>query len=129
MGIEFVKAKVARITEDEDTRDLKIRVELIDEDSQVAEPEHDLVVLSVGMLPNYDPTSVFSIEKSDYDGFIDTPTCHFAPAATTRPGVFAAGTAAGPMDIVDSIVSASSAAAEAAAYIKSHVAERSVSHD
>jgi len=143
MGIEFVKAKVARITEDEETQDLSLRVELIDENSQVAEPEHDLVVLSVGMLPSYDPTSVFSIEKSDYDGFINTPTCHISPAATTRPGVFAAGTAAGPMDIVDSIVSASSAAAEAAAYIKSHnghtieipvinqtqTAERSVSHD
>lgn len=136
MGIEFVKAKVARITEDEETQNLQVRVELIDENSQVAEPEHDLVVLSVGMLPNYDPTSgfydptsVFNIEKSNYDGFVNTPTCHFAPAATTRPGVFAAGTAAGPMDIVDSIVSASGAAAEAAAYIKSHVAERSISHD
>ncbi|MCD6400818.1 MAG: CoB--CoM heterodisulfide reductase iron-sulfur subunit A family protein, partial [Anaerolineales bacterium] len=141
MGIEFVKAKVARITEVEN-QDLNVRVELIDENSQVVERHHDLVVLSVGMLPNYDPQAVFSIDIAE-DKFVETPYYHNSPAATTRPGIFAAGTAAGPMDIVDTIVTAGSAAADVAAYIQSHnghkaetavetqttVAERSVDHD
>ena len=40
-----------------------------------------------------------------------------APAATSREGVFVTGTAAGPMDIVDTIMTAGAAASEAAAYI------------
>ncbi|MFQ5437146.1 MAG: hypothetical protein ACE5FD_19985, partial [Anaerolineae bacterium] len=59
---------------------------------------------------------------------------------TNVSGIYAAGTATGPMDIVDSIVSAGAAAAEAAAYLEAthhHVpvpapepalAERSVSY-
>jgi heterodisulfide reductase subunit A-like polyferredoxin len=41
------------------------------------------------------------------------------PAATDQPGVFVTGTASGPMDIVDSIVLAGAAAAQAAAYLES----------
>ncbi len=55
MGVEFVKGKVARITEDEG-QNLVARVELIDENS-VIERKHDLVVLSVGMLPGSNPES------------------------------------------------------------------------
>ena len=40
------------------------------------------------------------------------------PCVTDRPGIFVTGTAGGPMDIVDSIVMAGAAAAEAAAYIE-----------
>jgi len=47
MGIEFVKGKVARITEDDNQNPI-VRVELIDENSRIAERQHDLVVLSVG---------------------------------------------------------------------------------
>ena len=54
MGIEFVKGKVARITEDEDQNPV-VRVEMIEDGSQVVERTHDLVVLSVGMLPGFDP--------------------------------------------------------------------------
>ncbi len=44
MGIEFVKAKVARITEQPDG-DLDLRVELQEEDGRIADRRHDLVVL------------------------------------------------------------------------------------
>jgi heterodisulfide reductase subunit A-like polyferredoxin len=37
---------------------------------------------------------------------------------TEQPGIFVTGTAMGPMDIVDSIISASAAASEASAYIR-----------
>jgi heterodisulfide reductase subunit A-like polyferredoxin len=35
-----------------------------------------------------------------------------------QPGIFAAGTATGPMDIVDSIMTAGAAASEASTYLK-----------
>ena len=115
MGIEFVKGKVARISEDEEHNPI-VRVELIDEGSQVVERTHDLAVLSVGMLPRYNPQPIYGIPVAG-DGFVAIPSPNISPCVTNRPGIFVTGTAAGPMDIVDSIVMAGAAASEAAAYL------------
>lgn len=121
MGVEFVKGKVAKIHADADQNPI-VRVELIEE-ARVVERQHDLVVLSVGMLPRYNPHLIYDVAVAD-DGFVTQPSATIAPCETTRPGVFVAGMAAGPMDIVDSIVMAGAAAAEAAAYIEAqHRAE------
>ena len=116
MGINFVKGKVARITEDENQNPI-LHVELIDSNSKIAQRKHDLAVLSVGMLPGYNPTSVYAVDV-DSDGFIKTPNSNISPTLTMREGIFATGTATGPMDIVDSIVTAGAVASEAAAYIE-----------
>jgi heterodisulfide reductase subunit A len=117
MGVEFVKGKVARISEDEAHNPI-VRVELIDEGSQVVERQHDLVVLSVGMVPAYDPQKLYSVPIAGDDGFVSTPAPNLSPSVTGRSGVFVTGTAAGPMDIVDSIILAGAAAAETAAYLE-----------
>ncbi len=117
MGIQFVKGKVASIKQDENQNPV-LRVELIDDGSRVEEITHDLAVLSVGMLPHYDPEAIFNVSLGD-DGFINIPQTNSYPCLTEREGIFVAGTSAGPMDIVDSIVMSGSAAAEAAAYIES----------
>jgi heterodisulfide reductase subunit A len=117
MGIEFIKGKVARITEDGHQTPV-VRVELIDDDSRVVERKHELVVLSVGMLPGWNPESLVRVSTAE-DGFVHTPDYNIAPTVTTQDGIFATGTAIGPMDIVDSIMTASAAAAEVAAYIQS----------
>ncbi len=116
MGIEFIKGKVARITENED-RSVKLRFERIDEFGQVEEREHDLVVLSLGMLPGDNPSRLLPIEIAD-DGFVLTPHAKDAPCNTGLEGVFVAGTATGPKDIVDTIVEAGAAASEAAKYMR-----------
>ncbi len=53
MGIEFIKAKVARLTENAD-QSVTLRVERIDQYGQVEEHAHDLVVLSLGLTPAED---------------------------------------------------------------------------
>ncbi|MCD4684702.1 MAG: CoB--CoM heterodisulfide reductase iron-sulfur subunit A family protein, partial [Anaerolineae bacterium] len=116
MGIEFVKGKVARITEDEDQNSV-VRVEMIEDNAQVVERTHDLVVLSVGMLPGFNPHPLYDVPTAN-DGFAAIPSPNIRPSVTEKPGVFVTGTAAGPMDIVDSIVMAGAAAAEAAAYLE-----------
>ena len=116
MGIEFVKGKVGKITEDEDGNPI-VRVEIIDEGSRIVERQHDLVVLSVGMIPQYDPQPLYDVPIAE-DGFISIASPNLAPCVTGRPGVFVTGTASGPMDIVDSIVLAGAAATEAAAYLE-----------
>ncbi len=117
MGIEFVKGKVARISQDGDQNPV-VRVELIDENSSLVERAHDLVVLSEGMLPGWNPEAILGVQIAE-DGFVELPQFNLSPTMTTLPGVFSAGCASGPMDIVDSILTASAAAAETAAYIHS----------
>jgi heterodisulfide reductase subunit A len=116
MGIEFVKGKVAAISQDEEQNPV-VHLELIEEGSQIVDRRHDLVVLSLGMVPGYQPQSVYQVTVAEEDGFVAQPAPHLFPALTERPGIFVAGTAAGPMDIVDSIILAGAAASETAAYL------------
>jgi heterodisulfide reductase subunit A len=118
MGIEFVKGKVASIKEDDDKNPI-VRVESVDVPTRIFERTHDLVVLSVGMLPGDNPKPLYGVPTAE-DGFVEIPSPNISPCVTARPGIFVTGTAAGPMDIVDSIVMAGSAAAEASAYLQSN---------
>lgn len=118
MGIEFVKAKVARIREDENHNPI-VRIERQDEGRGPEEVQHDLVVLSLGMVPAWRPTPGGMVPvEADTDGFIKTPHSRISPTLTSMEGVFAAGTATGPKDIVDSIAEAGAAAMEAANYLE-----------
>jgi heterodisulfide reductase subunit A len=116
MGIEFVKAKVGRITEDGEQNPI-VRVEVMEEDGRVEERKHDLVVLSLGLLPALEPGGVVPVETAE-DGFVRCVDPLLAPARTTADGIFVAGAAAGPKDIPDSIVEAGAAAMEAAIYLR-----------
>lgn len=115
MGVEFIRGKVASIREDEQQNPV-VKVEMTEE-GRVVERTHDLVVLSLGMLPTYESDGVLHLPLGS-DGFIDTPAPNANPCATAQPGVFVTGTAMGPMDIVDSIVTASASAATVSAYIQ-----------
>ena len=114
MGVEFVRGKVASIREDEKHNPI-VRVELT-EDGRVIERTHDLIVLSLGMIPTASPSTFGLLPASD--GFISLPALNASPSATQQPGIFVTGAAGGPMDIVDSIVTAGSAASAASAYIR-----------
>ncbi len=103
MGIEFVKGKVAQISADEAHNPI-VRLEMIEEGPRVIERRHDLVVLSTGMVPAYNPQEVYGVPIAAEDGFVRLPAANLSPSVTDRPGIFVTGTAAGPMDIVDSIV-------------------------
>lgn len=119
MGINFIKGKVSSINEKENhSGDLVLRVENI-ETGKVKEFTHDLVVLSVGVLPDNGVMRSFKSESPLLDEFryIKQPELMLNPSRTSMKGVFVAGTAAAPMDIPDSILSAGAAASEVAAYL------------
>jgi len=117
MGVNFIKGKVGKITEKENGN-LIFRYEDINE-NVVKEAEHDLAVLSVGVMPNTDIASMFPGEgiKLDPFNFVYQADPLASPAKTSVTGVFVAGTASGPMDIPDSILSAGSASSEAISYL------------
>ena len=115
MGIEFVKGKVATIDASENGS-VMLRYE--DQNGEgVTSVNHDMVVLSLGMIPGWSPQSVCPV-SSDADRFIKTIRPKVSPTLTDMEGVFVAGAAAGPKDIVDSITEAGSAAMEASKYME-----------
>jgi heterodisulfide reductase subunit A len=117
MGVEFVRGKVATVREDAEGNPV-VRVEQT-ETGEIVERTHDLVVLSQGVVPASGPPRTLDLPRAG-DGFVSVPAPNAAPSATELPGVFVTGMASGPMDIVDSIVSASAAASQATAYIRAH---------
>jgi heterodisulfide reductase subunit A-like polyferredoxin len=119
MGVRFVKGKVAQVDE-KDNGDLRLRYEDIDEGGTIKEAEHDLVVLSTGIIPNPDYLSLFKGPglESDEMMFVSEPEEYRNPGKTSIDGVFVAGSASGPMDIPDSILHSGAAAAQAASYIE-----------
>jgi len=119
MGVNFVKGKVARIKEkDKESGDLILRYEDI-ATGIVKEAKHDLVVLSVGVLPNKNIPLMFPDNKLDLDeyNYVKQIDELINPSLTSIEGVFVAGTASGPKDIPDSILSAGCAASEIASYL------------
>jgi heterodisulfide reductase subunit A len=123
MGVEFVRGKVALIREDENLNPV-VKVELT-ETGEIVERTFDLVVLSQGIVPVRAPAGNYGLPLAS-DGFIDIPAPDAAPCVTSRPGIFVTGTAMGPMDIVDSIISASAAASEASSWIRTHTESQTV---
>jgi heterodisulfide reductase subunit A len=118
MGANFVKGRVAEITEKEDGN-LVLRYEDI-ENGTINETEHDLVVLAVGVRPNNDVRRLFpdgGLELDDYS-YVGEPEEDLNPGATNIPGVYVAGSASGVKDIPDSILHAGAAVAQAAAHLE-----------
>ena len=119
MGVQFVKGKIAKI-EEKENGNLILRYEDIENQGRVTEAEHDLVVLSVGILPGADISSIFKNDQLDLDPFHYVKQVNELrdPGKTSIEGVFVAGTASGPMDIPDSILSAGAASSGAACFMR-----------
>jgi heterodisulfide reductase subunit A len=106
-GIRFIRSYVSIEREDPVTKNVTIRYSTPDEG--VKEEEFDMVVLSVGLVPPANLkkfSDAFGIELNAH-GFCKTNPVN--PLETTRPGIFVSGAFQGPMDIPESVFTASGA--------------------
>lgn len=115
MGVEFVKAKIAKITAGE-SHNVLLHYENMEGDGGQMQREYDLVSLSLGMVPEWNPAGICPVFISQ-DGFLKNISPSIAPTLTNREGIFTAGVALGPKDIVDTITEAGAAAMEASNYL------------
>jgi heterodisulfide reductase subunit A2 len=107
-GVEFIRSYVTIGKEIPETNNVIIKYATTNDG--VKEEEFDLVVLGIGMNPTADAESlskIFGIEL-DYRGFCKTNPVN--PIETSRPGIFVSGAFDGPIDIPESVVTASGAA-------------------
>ena len=115
-GVEFIRSYVSIGSENPVTKDVSIRYATPD---GVKEEEFELVVLSVGINPPKDAQKfarIFDIELNAH-GFCKTDP--FNPIQTSREGIFISGAFQGPMDIPESVYTASGAGAQTAQLLKS----------
>jgi heterodisulfide reductase subunit A2 len=106
-GVRFIRSYVSVGKEIPDSKNVTIRY-ATDGDG-VKEEEFDLVVLSVGLSPPKDAADLakkFGIDLNSH-GFCKTNPLN--PIETSRPGIFVSGAFQGPVDIPESVVSASAA--------------------
>lgn len=122
--VKYIKARIAEVTSDGD------KVIVKGEDTLVKRPitiPFDMVVHAIGMDPNVDNmliSSVFGIDLHHW-GFLKQENTYGVMGATSRPGVYVAGSATGPETIDDSIAQGNAAAMSALAAVigKSMAAE------
>ncbi|MBI5491025.1 MAG: CoB--CoM heterodisulfide reductase iron-sulfur subunit A family protein [Deltaproteobacteria bacterium] len=106
-GIRFIRSYVSVGREIPETKNVTIRYSTTDDG--VKEEEFDLVVLSVGLAAPRDAAhlaATFGVQL-DAHGFCRTEPAN--PMRTTRPGVFLSGAFQGPLDIPESVITASGA--------------------
>ena len=112
--VKYIKARIAEVTSDGD------KVIVKGEDTLVKRPitiPFDMVVHAVGMDPNVDNmliSSIFDVELHHW-GYLKQENLYGTAGATSRAGVFVAGSATGPETIDDSIAQGNAAAMSALA--------------
>ncbi len=114
-GVRIIRSYVSIGNEIPQTKNVTIKYATPDDG--VKEEEFDLVVLSVGLNPPADAANLvdqFGIELEPH-GFCKASPAN--PMATTRPGVYASGAFQGPMDIPESVYSASGAGSQCGEYL------------
>lgn len=119
MGVKYVKGKVARIEETENNN-LVLHYEDMGEGKGPATAIHDLVVLSVGLVPNRAPFELFEKDelRGDDMAYVKEKDEVSDPSVTSIPGVFVSGTVSGGRDIPDTVLHAGAASVQAAAYLE-----------
>ena len=109
-GVEFIRSYTTIEREDPETKNVTIKYSTSDEG--VKEEEFDLVVLSVGLNPpvGYEVfADKFGVQINSH-GFCNIVSSN--PMETSRPGIFVSGAFQGPIDIPESVFSASGAGAQ-----------------
>ena len=109
-GVRFIRSYVSIGKENPESKNVTIRYSTFEDG--VKEEEFDMVVLSVGLNPPADIEGLASkldIELNSH-GFCKTNPVN--PMETSRPGIFISGAFQGPVDIPESVFSASGAGSQ-----------------
>jgi heterodisulfide reductase subunit A len=121
-GVNFVRGKVSKVTNQASTEEEKGKLIVICEDTllgNILRIPVDMVILCIALEPCSDVEEVarlFNINRRS-DGFFQETHLKLDPVATPTAGVFIVGCCEGPKDITDTVGQALAGAGEALALI------------
>ena len=114
-GVRFIRSYVSIGKEIPESKNVTLRYATADDG--VKEEEFDMVVLSIGLNPPAEVEKIsdlYGIELNSH-GFCKTNPVN--PIETTRAGIFVSGAFQGPMDIPESVFSASGAGSQCGEFL------------
>jgi len=114
-GVHYIRGFPGEVTEDPVTQNLRLKVENTTT-CRVEQYEMDMVVLSVGLVPNEGLkrlASLLNLSQTS-DGFVLEAHPKLRPVDAPTPGIFFAGCIESPKDVKDSVTQAGAAAARSA---------------
>jgi heterodisulfide reductase subunit A len=114
-GVRFIRSRIPTIESVNESDDLVIPY--VDEKGDVVEERFDMAVLSVGMEVPQDVLELAGKLRLDLTEGQFCKTDSFSPVKTSRDGIYVCGAFQGPKDIPQSVIEASSAAAEVGALL------------
>jgi len=114
-GVRFVRSMISRVVENPINHNLEINY--IDESGGIRTEEFDMVVLSVGLSPNYAFQTLAKDLKIELNQFGFCESKPLELVSTSRPGFFVCGVFQSPKDIPETVLQGSSAAAEATSFL------------
>ncbi|MDD5447611.1 MAG: CoB--CoM heterodisulfide reductase iron-sulfur subunit A family protein [Actinomycetota bacterium] len=113
-GITYIRARPGEITQDEETKNLRVWYEDTTSGG-VKDLEVDMVVLSTAFIPRQDSRDLakkLGISTDEY-GFFAASDSLTSPVDSSTKGIFVAGACTSPMDVTDSVTQGGAAAERA----------------
>jgi len=114
-GIRFIRSYVSIGKELPESKNVSIRYATTEDG--VKEEEFDLVVLSVGLNPPDEAEKMAELYGIELDSHGFCKTNPGNPIETSRPGIFVSGAFQGPLDIPESVFSASGAGSQCGEFL------------
>jgi len=114
-GVRFIRSYVSIGKEIPETKNVTIKY-ATSEDG-VKEEEFDLVVLSIGLNPPADVTGLAKLYGIELNAHKFCKTNPVNPVETSCPGIFVSGAFQGPMDIPESVFTASGAGSQCGEFL------------
>jgi len=108
-GVQYKRGIISSVKEQQQTKNLVLTY--VTEAGEVTKEEVDLLVLSIGLRPSASTAQladVMGVERNRF-GFCETE--EFDPSRTSKEGIYVAGAFAAPVDIPETVMTASGAAA------------------
>lgn len=109
-GVKYIKGMPATVEEDPETKNIRIKY-VNNATMESIEEEFDLLILSVGLSATKETTELAERLGVELNRFGFCESGDLTPNQTNKPGIFVAGAYEAPMDIPETVMGASSAAA------------------
>jgi heterodisulfide reductase subunit A-like polyferredoxin len=110
-GVQFIYTRPSAVRQNFKTNNLSL--EFTEDGKNWVEEEFDMVILSSGLCAKADATKLAEICQIELNQYNFAQSAMFTPTASSREGIYLAGSFESPKDIPESVTQASGAAAQA----------------